>query len=96
MDNVPQLRGIVLPILSTVHLLFLLNTWPGLGDTPLIMELLCSRDIRAAIEYLLSLSYSHRHRQAMKHHLRKRLRWVPVHELRVSRLVSTLNCSGGG
>ena len=82
MDEVPELSGLILPILSIAHLLFLLHNWPGLRDTGLILDLLCRRDIREALRYLLSISYSHSHRQQLKSLLRQRLRWTPVHELK--------------
>lgn len=81
MNAVSDLQGLVLPLLSTAHLLFLLETWPGLGYNGLIMEMLCSRDVAAAIRYLLTLPYSHGHRERMKYYLRKRLRLTPVHEM---------------
>lgn len=83
MDTVPALRGLVLPLLSTAHLLFLLRHWPGLGDTPLVIDLLCSRDLHAAITYLLSLPYSHGHRQEMKKHLRKHLLRISIKDFPV-------------
>ena len=83
MDNVPTLRGLVLPLLSTAHLLFLLHHWPGLSNTPLLIDLLCSRDLNAAITYLLSLPYSHGHRPDMKQHLRKHLRRLPLTDFHV-------------
>ena len=82
MDQVPELSGLVLPILSTAHLLFLLTNWPGLRDTNLLLELLCKRDIREALGYLLSISFSHSHRNRLKYALTQRLRWTPVHELK--------------
>lgn len=82
MDRVPPLNTFILPILSTAHLIFILNNWPGVRDTGLIMELLCTRDLRAALGYLLSLPYSHSHRPVLKSLLRHRLRWKHVHELK--------------
>ena len=82
MDQVPALSGLVLPILSTAHLIFLLTNWPGLPDTNLILELLCTRDIQEALRYLLSISFSHGHRNRLKYALGQRLRWTPVKELK--------------
>ena len=82
MDNVPSLRGLTLSLLSTSHLLFLLHHWPCLNHTPLIIDLLCSRDLHAAIAYLLSLPYSHGHREELKHCLRKYLKRLPINALR--------------
>lgn len=81
MDDVPQLRGLALRLLSTAHLLFILTNWPGLGDTGLVIELLCERDITAALQYFLSLPYSHGHRDQLKHYLKQRLRRTPVHRM---------------
>ena len=74
MDVVPQLRGLALQLLSTAHLLFILTNWPGLGDTHLVLDLLCERDLNAAIRYLLRLPYSHGHRDHLKHSLKQHLR----------------------
>ena len=82
MDRVPSLGTFILPILSTAHLIFILNNWPGLRDTRLILEQLCTRDLRAAFGYLLSLSFSHSHRPVLLTCLRPRLRWTTVEDLK--------------
>lgn len=82
MDRVPPLNSFNLPILSTAHLIFILTNWPGVRDTELIMDLLCTRDLRAALRYLLSLPFSHTPRPVLKSLLRQRFRWVHVHELK--------------
>lgn len=78
MDNVPSLRGLAAPLLSVAHLLFILYHWPGLGDIGLVIDLLCQRDIAAALRYFISLPYSHGHRAAMKYYLKRRLRNTPI------------------
>lgn len=82
MDDVPHLRGLALRILSTAHLLFILNNWPGLTDTGLVLDLLCERDITAALQYLLSLPYSHGHRDDLKHYLKQRLRRTSINRMK--------------
>lgn len=82
MVDVPQLRGLALQLLSTAHLLFILTHWPGLTDTGLVIDLLCERDISAALQYFLGLPYSHGHREDLKHYLKKHLRRTPVHRLK--------------
>ena len=73
MDGVPELRGLVLPLLSTAHLLFILNHWPCIATTGVVLDLLCERDLLVAIRYLLSLPYSHGHRETLKSCLQKQL-----------------------
>ena len=73
MDGVPELRGLVLPLLSTAHLLFILNNWPCIADIGVVLDMLCERDLTVAIRYLLSLPYSHGHREALKRRLQKQL-----------------------
>ena len=81
MVDVPHLRGLALPLLSTTHLLFILTEWPGLSDTGLVIALLCERDLSAALRYFIGLPYSHGHRDNLKYYLTKRLRRTPVPRL---------------
>ena len=78
MDRVPSLGEFIVPLLSTAHLLFILNNWPGLRDTSLILEQLCTRDLSAAFSYLLSLPFSHSHRPV----LLDCLRWKTFEDLK--------------
>ena len=81
MDCVPSLGAFIIPILTTAQLIFILNNWPGIRDTRLILEQLCTRDLRAAFGYLLSLPFSHSHRPVLLDCLTPRLRWLKLEDL---------------
>lgn len=94
MDSVPELRGLVLPLLSTAHLLFILNNWPGIANIGAVMDMLCERDLTTSIRYLLGLPYSHGHREGLKQSLQKRLQRTGLAQMkalaRLFPLMSTL------
>ena len=82
MNRVPSLGDFIVPLLSTAQLLFLLHNWPGVRDTRLILDNLCTRDLSAAFGYLLSLPFSHAHRPVLLDCLRHHLRWKPFEEIK--------------
>ena len=82
MERVQELRGLVLPILSTDHLLFLLNNWSGLSFINEVMDELCARDLVAALRYLINLPYSHGNRAGMKRSITRQVQRTSVERLR--------------
>lgn len=82
MDNVPPLSYLPLPILSTEHLVFVLRHWPCLGNIGVVMDVLCERALEKAIQYLLSLPYTHTHREDLKHSIKQELRRTSLQKMK--------------
>ena len=82
MENVPPLSYLVLPTLSTDHLVYILLHWPCLGQIYVVMDVLCERDLARAIQYLLGLPYTHTHREELKRSLKKVLRRTSLSKMK--------------
>ena len=82
MERVHDLHGLVLPRLTTNHLLFILNHWPCIANIDTVMDVLCERDLTVAIRHLLGLPYSHGHREGLKQCITKELTRTGLEEMR--------------
>lgn len=82
MNSVKSLSETIIPTMTVNLLLHFLLDMPNGCNTVDALKELCTRDFCSIFTYLLSLPFSHWHREVTKTHLGERLRAMKVDDLK--------------